>query len=81
MLEVYDESQKLISKQEINCRRMLIDFYDAESGTYSIQITAGEFHKTFQYTLLANEGYLKITNAPPPISNLSYERYGILAKK
>jgi hypothetical protein len=60
---------------------MLIDFYDAEPGTYSIQITAGVFHKTFQYTLLADEGYLKIVNTSAPVIHLSYERYRILAKK
>ncbi|NOS92325.1 MAG: hypothetical protein HOP30_10415 [Cyclobacteriaceae bacterium] len=74
-VEVLDASNRVISKQPLDCKRMLIDFYDATPGTYHIHILAKNFERTYDYTLAEEKGYMKITTAIVQPENLSFEKY------
>jgi len=74
-IEVFDSSNRLISKQGMNCKRMMIDFYDAIPGTYYIQISKGDFTKQFQYTIAEKRHYMKIITSEVKENDLSFERF------
>ena len=74
-VEVLDDSNRVISKQPLDCKRMLIDFYEATPGTYHIHIFAKDFERTYDYTLSEEKGYMKITTAIVHTENLSFEKY------
>ena len=74
-VEVLDDSNKVISKQPLDCKRMMIDFYDATPGTYHIHITAPNFERTYDYILAEEKGYMKVTTTAVKPENLSFERF------
>ncbi|MBI3220232.1 MAG: hypothetical protein HYZ44_12035 [Bacteroidetes bacterium] len=74
-VEVLDDSNKVISKQALDCKRMMIDFYDAAPGTYHIRISATNFERIYDYVLSDDKGYMKVTTALMQSENLSFERY------
>ncbi len=74
-VEVLDASNRVISKKPLDCKRMLIDFYDATPGTYHIHISAKNYDCTYDYTLVEEKGYMKITTAIVQPKNLSFEKY------
>jgi len=51
LVEVFDESRKLVAKSAMTSNKMLIDFFDAAPGTYQIEISVLETRLNFQYTL------------------------------
>lgn len=48
-VEVIHDNGKVVAKEELKGRRMLIDFIDMEAGTYMIRITQGRYVKTFTH--------------------------------
>ncbi len=80
-VEVLDDSNRLISKQPLDCKRMMIDFYDATPGTYHIHIKATNFERNFDYVLAEEKGYMKVTTAHVQSEDISFERYHGLKSK
>jgi len=74
VVEVFDCSNRLISKQGMHSKRMIIDFYRASPGTYQIQISVDDFIKRFQYTIVEELRYMKIVNSEMKETDLSFER-------
>jgi hypothetical protein len=75
VVEVLDDSNNVISKQPLDCKRMMIDFYDAATGTYRIRISATNFERIYDYVLSEEKGYMKVTTTLMQAENLSFERY------
>jgi len=48
-VEVIHDNGKVVAKEELKGRKMLVDFFDMESGIYTIRITQGRYVKTFTY--------------------------------
>ncbi len=80
-VEVLDDSNRLISKQPLDCKRMMIDFYDATPGTYHIHITAPNFERNYNYVVAEEKGYMKVTTALVQLEDISFERYCGLKSK
>jgi hypothetical protein len=74
-VEVLDDSNKVISKQPLDCKRMMIDFYDASPGTYHIRISASNFERIYEYVLTEEKGYMKITTTAVKPEDISFEHY------
>jgi hypothetical protein len=74
-VEVLNDSNKVISKQQLDCKRMMIDFYDASPGTYYIRIPATNFERIYEYVLTEEKGYMKITTTDVKPENISFEHY------
>lgn len=48
-VEVIHDNGKVVAKERMKGRKMLVDFLDMESGTYLIRITQGRYVKTFTH--------------------------------
>ena len=69
MVEVFDESRQLVAKTAMTKNKMLIDFFDAASGAYQIEISILETKVQFQYIL---EDDREETVAQQAISQVSF---------
>lgn len=48
-VEVIHDNGKIVAQEKLKGRRMLIDFFDMESGIYVIRVTQGRYVKTFTH--------------------------------
>ncbi|MCE2937588.1 MAG: hypothetical protein ACK5V5_13970 [Cyclobacteriaceae bacterium] len=48
-VEVIHDNGKVVAKERMKGRKMLIDFFDMESGVYVIRVTQGRYVKTFTH--------------------------------
>jgi hypothetical protein len=69
LVEVFDESRQLVAKTAMTKNKMLIDFFDAASGAYQIEISILETKVQFQYIL---EDDREETVAQQAISQVSF---------
>jgi hypothetical protein len=58
-VEVYDIHQQLICAEELPTRKMLIDFFEMEPGTYHIRLEKGNEVREFDYI---KKGYTLVLN-------------------
>jgi hypothetical protein len=49
MVEVYTSSGALLTSQNLQKRKMIIDFASASKDTYTIRVVKGSAHKEYKY--------------------------------
>ncbi len=73
-IEIFDQSHKMISRQVMDCKKMLIDFYSAKTGTYYIEIFTTEIHKHFEYTIIEDSKTKDELASESEIPSISFHR-------
>jgi flagellar hook assembly protein FlgD len=50
VVEVHDATGKLVATRELHKRKMIVDFYEIPSGSYTIWVVKNNQKKEFNYT-------------------------------
>ena len=54
-VEIFSDEGELLTTHTVQKRKMIVDFRDATSGTYTIKVSKGELVREFQYTRKEND--------------------------
>jgi hypothetical protein len=63
-VEVYNAQQQLIGRQLLDKRKMMIDFFDAAPGNYTIKVVAANQSFEYTYQKESSVAQLKISALP-----------------